>query len=509
MDLEVLEMPTPNPVQVSSGDSAYGIGGREVNADDWGKYYRDYRTVAYRHQFLEDAYTGQGGFLGDVPLTDNYKGNQNNNPYTWLTPDSTELQFLSRAKNTELYNMFSRFINSRIGPIFAGDEIKTITTQNGVVRGNDKFNDFVSDCTGTGMTFAEFQETELTDADVHGVSYVAMDMTSGRELPVVYNYSALSLDTSSIVTDTDKKLVAIAFLSGEHRVKGVSYPKRIKYYMEDGYCHVVEQYEDAENQWFDIETPKNTGVDEMIVFPHFTDKRKAGQYYKETPESYNVARCTTDIWNKLSWTMWNLKLHGFPIFYAYNVKGISRSLGHIISLTTSADGTAVPPPNFASPDTAGLQRCFEALEYLEKQARQIMREYGVIMEESATSQAQSGESKTFDFWATNETLKKSVKKLRVLDAWVYKMFNKYTGRGDEWEYKRYYPEDFTPRTEHAIVDLHDTYRILANEGAQESAKDVLKLIVSKIVGPNSTVERMSELVEEISGISTRPQKDVE
>jgi len=474
-----------------------------IEKDQWGSYFRDYRSPAFIHRFLEDALTGAGGFLGNVPISGDQAVSYSigSMPFSYLVPDSTELQYLARVKNTEYYNDFARIVCSMSNPIFADGVISTDVMFDGEITTGDDFSEFLNDCTGTGVGYFELEKTAIVSSHVHDVSFVVMDRNANfRDMPYLRLYSVLDVVDGRTESDEYGRFVGIRFFTGRKiKINNVEYDEVIRYWMNGEYCYSALQYRDGD-VWKNISAEVFSGINEMIVYPFQTGERRSGVIIPTIPKSYDYGRICADLYNKYSIVNWAMKICGFPIAYAYNVKNIKRSLGHIIQLGVSADGTPTPPPGFASPSTDGIVRGLEIVERLEMKMREIARKYGVMTVDKSTSQSQSGESKSYDFWATSETLKESVSQLRTLFSWVTRMYDLYENRSG-YEYSRNYRSEFVPETEMGIETMYEGYRIASEVGAVEASKEIVKMIVMKITRGNVTRDRLAELTAEIDGLS--------
>jgi len=128
--------------------------------------------------------------------------------------------------------------------------------------------------------------------------------------------------------------------------------------------------------------------------------------------------------------------------------------------------------------------------------RDIAKENGV--DTKSGSQAQSGDSKRYDFQATEQKLGGGVEMARTMDNWVMPMFDKYMNRTEgAYDYKRNYPASFYPEEEPTMDNMLEAIGKFSEYGMMEARNAVALRMVKKLLGRDIEKSDLDEIEQAI------------
>jgi hypothetical protein len=171
----------------------------------------------------------------------------------------------------------------------------------------------------------------------------------------------------------------------------------------------------------------------------------------------------------------------------------------IVQETNDPSQGFAPKPDYMSVNSSLLPASMDKLKFDLERLRELAKENGVDTVTGA--QAQSGDSKRYEFQATEQKLRGSVDLLIEMDIWVFHMFNIYTARSDVYTYSRTYPISFYPEEEATLADLSEGVAV-ANEFGFPATRNLLMLkYTRKLMGKALSKEDELVVIKEIeSGI---------
>ncbi|MCP4337373.1 MAG: hypothetical protein GY799_00460 [Desulfobulbaceae bacterium] len=459
------------------------------------------------HILLDHSYYGSGGFAGDIPIS-----GSGNGKITYMVPMATELNFRNRVKQTVYRGDFGRFIDSQVSPIFAQARIATTVYLGDTLVENDKdVVRWMKDCTGNGKSYNSMQQFALTELRVHDVAYHAMTKGEGQDLPSLSEYRAI--DMIMAVSDVNGALESIMFYKGCKVVEEVEYVTAIQFYMSNGTCKIQRHYAEVGNgtgnwcgvvgKWDDVEwkndgPEKDTEIDEMVVFPQLPVATADGEWKPLIPRSRRVAMACLGIYQERGKNGWLYALHNLPTPVMWgDIKGILIGAGQMIAQDSTDPNNGYPPaPMYMSPDSSLLTVSDKHIEDSIAHMRDIAKENGV--DSKSGSQAQSGDSKRYDFQATEQKLGGGVEMCRTMDEWVFPMFDKYTNRTEgQYTYTRNYPVSFYPEEEATIDDMLEIVGKLSEFEMVEARNAIALRMVKKALGRDVDEDDMKEITKAI------------
>lgn len=516
--MEVVELTSGTTISTASGDFRSGVetvqaGGVKRIATDspqgieqqsWDGVYVDPTRQAI-HILAYDAYWGAGGFSGNIPMSDDVTSTDDGT-YTYIDPMSTELQFRNRVKQTKYYNYFGRFVDATISPIFTESSLHAESYSGETMVDDADFKQFVTNCTGTGVNYFAMQKFALQNLRVHDVAYYTMTKPIGWKIPTLGIYRAV--DVIYAGSDENGILNDIMVFRGERVDQQTKkrYALTLRFFMENGYC-MIQKYEgvwDGGLGNFDgvkfepVEEPRNTEVPEMVIHAHIPTAQPTGSWIPEIPTSKRILDCCLGIYQDESKFNWLFALNNLPTPYIYgDVQGALGGAGQaIIMKTSSIDGNYAPAPAFMQVNSANVTASMEKMKWNLERLREIAKENGV--DTKTGSQAQSADSKRYDWQATEQKLMESVSYLREMNDWVFRMFNLYMNRSDEvYTYEVSYPSSFYPEETPLPAEYEALHTVAVQAGATALANITLKHWAREILSHSTDDEEMELIGAEI------------
>ncbi|MCP4342879.1 MAG: hypothetical protein GY799_29355, partial [Desulfobulbaceae bacterium] len=254
----------------------------------------------------------------------------------------------------------------------------------------------------------------------------------------------------------------------------------------------------SEEPWEKDGEPIDTGSNRMLVTPIVIGGHAEGTLLPEHPSGYEVARLDLLVMNILSKILWIQNVHGHPILsIAGKIDGVNLNIGSIINRPTDGMGNTSPSPEFVERDPDALRASLELLYWAVSQVNAAQKQFGVTAQ-SNTDAAQTAESKSYDYQATNQALRSTIKHVcRPIDNTVLSnyMYLK-SSSDDEWENQRTYPDDFFPDTAETIDELIALEELAVNRGLIDVAEETW-LVIIEMLAPNLSIARKQELKDSL------------
>ena len=492
----------------------------QIQKQSWNGVYVDWAQQPI-HILLHDAYYGCGGFAGNISAGDGI-GNKTVGAYSYVTPSSTELQYLNRAKMVIYANYFARYVNSTVYPVFSASQVNLISkNEDGSVRENDKdAQAFFKDCSGTGTSYTAMQTLALEQLRTHGVCYYTMTVPEGKKMPVLGLYRAI--DIIYVASDGYGVMKDVMVYRGDRycKEKRKTYVKAVRFYMEDGYCWIqqleaecegyslgsypdVSEFEPIDDESENPIPPARTDSQEMLFYAQLPTAEPTGIFIPEYPKSRGILNCCMAIYQNESKFNWLYTLLNLPISCFYgNIEGVNIGAGNVlISKSQSIDGNYPPAAHYMEITSDSIAQSMAWVMQGVERLREIAKENGVDSRTGA--QAQSGDSKSYDFQATETKLQESVEWCKTMNEWVFGKFNFFLNRSGV--YHLTYPESFYPEEEPALAEYETAFNIARDSGATILTAEILKKYGAAILGKTVSSETISQIVAEIDSLQVQRQ----
>lgn len=447
--------------------------------------YKDWREEDV-HTFLQEAFEGSGGFSGSVAKIIDAK--------SYLVPNPTENFYITRNRISAYNNYYKKYINAKYKPIYKG-VLHTSIYVNDMPIEDHLYYDFVNNITGSGVNKQQFSEIALRSAYIHDLSFVVMDKKPDEVLPYVYLMTVQDVEEFS--TDEKGALIGIWFDDGLEETATGDKVKKRRYIGLDQW-HT--EYGGVGDWKVDADSVVRNTLGFLPVYALFTQRPDDLKDYKiQEPSTKGIAALNWWVYDKSSKLDYLIDKQAHAIFVMQ---------GHVMSMPNGVDNglliaeseRSIFDPKYLSPDT-GLPKVHS--DRIDQQMGfmfDLMAESGVQVIDKQDSTPESGVSKSYDFIATNNTLKYTITLLVELDKWLESSFRAFTGDNGMWSASTEYPDDFMPRVSMTPESLTDLYEFYNTNNMYEQAKDTLVKLRS-VIDPMATKADSQLILEEIeSGV---------
>jgi len=440
--------------------------------------------LANKYEFMSNTYFGTGG----------YRDGQ------YIIPHQREL-FLRNRKELSAYRNFLRpILDSLITPVFNEEATRVIQDTNGnEVQAETLFSTFLADTNNNGEAIQDFVEQATTYARLHGVCFVVMDnfaqddqpettveAIENRILPYCYIRTANDVETYSL--DNYGKITSIIFEEQPVFVNG----KKQERYREwtDTYSVVMGRECDSQGNQKEtlkaLESPVVHGLGVIPVIPVYSTKKRNILDILVEPPMFDIARLNHQLFNKDSCIIDQERAQAFSNFYVQGDASGDMVLGAHNVIFVPMEATM--PPGFASPDANILAGLVANSESLKESIFQIAQQNGVY----GIKEASSGLAMSYDFYAQEYQLHKTVYIASSLESSMADLFQKYTG--EEFIYTVSYPEEFQPGNTKAIIE---TYKLALDMGVPEEFKRAIYEKMARMLFSDDDEETLKNILDGI------------
>ncbi len=514
VSLEVGKTTGRNGTRVSTGaiDRQPETDLPEQMKDDWKGVYKN-PFKQNKHILLYDMYNQSGGFARDIPDTGSGGG------FTYCIPFTMERQFRSRAQRAPNVYYYPMAIDSTVKPAFSQSKVVTSVKMGESEEYTDsEMNRFMRNATGRGESYNKIQEAAMINLKIADIAFHAMTKAEGATIPSISEFRSIDLILS--IEEGNEREESISFYRGSYLKKegdtATRYATAIEFYMEGGYCWIQnwegEWKSSSVGEWAEVEwertgVPKNTEIDEMVVFTQRSTASPTMDMLPETPSSFRLCTACLDIFQFKSLVGWTFALTAMPTPYIYgDIKGLLYGMSQAIEIPENPMGQSVPAPGFMSPNSANLTVCNEHVELCKEDMREVANEGGISTTTGA--QAQSAESKSFEFKATEEKCRSTVNDCNDFDEWAFSMFDKYMKRAEGvYEYSRSYPSQFYPDKDPEITDLIEGVNMAYEQALPATTNVLFEKLVHQLTKGDLTEDQKAAVAEELTQRTVIKQAD--
>ena len=390
----------------------------------------DYKMRGY--DFLEDAYTGGGGFL--------------NGEYLLRHPREADDKILYRQELSYYSNFVKPVVDSLTNPIF-----RKMIARDWSREKNQFLSPFMQDVDRLGSTMNRFMKNAARYARLYGSVFIMVD-----------NSRDVAGDTLSALGERKfpylyfvKPSQVIEYKSDEYgRLKYIKYRTYETCTKVLGYMHVGN--ENVWEWWPDHwkithhdgkieEADNHLGFIPMVTL-YGTDA-DLGDFMPLSP-MMSIARTNLAIYNLCSELRELLRNQAFSIlcFPITNEINVSKLMEGIKLGTDNMliyDGAVNKAPFFISPSAEQANLLQDEINRLIEDIYRQANLTGV----ASVQQRTSGVARQWDFEQTNQSLADMAENCEIAEREIVKCFCAYMGDSDNIEYKVIYPRDF------GIVDV--------------------------------------------------------
>lgn len=462
-----------------------------VDTETWQDVYVDFATQQ-PNIAVADAYTGDGGFLGDVDSP---------GAYSYITPKLSENFYKTRVKLGMYFGQMRAFIDAKVLPVFAaGVTDKVRSSGSDEYLDDDAWLDISYDATGTDKSLNELREEASIEAYLHDVSYWIADKIDER---VVYRIkSAKDVDRYEVDPRT-KELVSITFWESSFiDDNGATIYVKHEWRVNNGKGELVIYHGKTDGRRrdgykFEVVDTIPTGLSRLNVYPMFAEKAPVGDYKPHRPKSYEIARLCCGLYNLicvLNYVMFK-QGHGLYVFQG-QVNGLRDALSNIVEIPANEPGgRSFGMPTILTPDPDMPRVHLEIIKEYINFMIGIMSNNGVTAVENKS--AESGLSKAFDLVGTVDTYKRTIEVNKRADRWLKEIFDEFMGRpAGKYEYETVYPREFFPTDAIDALDMIEVARAYEERGLDAAAAEMFREVARRTL-KDSPDDRMKDILDEI------------
>ena len=449
--------------------------------------YSDFRSENL-YQFLNDAYTGLGGFSGKT------FSNHGERVYSYIHAKRTENSYLSRVKRSVYRNMHRPFIDAQYKPVFVDDPNTSV-----YVGGskepfeNHPYELWCDNVDGAGLTKNQFMGNSEKASYTDAVTYLVMDKREGETEPYVYIQRAQSVDEDMLIVDRYGRLEQIAFVVHEAKDKY----RRTTWTNKN----VTIEYSKDKKEW-KVESVTPLAVSKMPVYPMFSVDREDPRDYLPFPaESYAVAVYCVGIYNQSCQRIWHSVMQSVGMLFMVDVQVDQINEAYTNAVEASSHGDKTPLMQYVSADTGIAANLKEDELDMVAGLVDLMAESGVVLTQSQFDVPESGAARLYRFRGQNAKLKQSRRMAVNADKWLQEMYKEYQGDG-EWVAVTDYPSEFTIKDPVGLAELRELFYMFKDSGYTENVKAVLREVVKQVIGDPAT---RGMLFEEIASFNKTPK----
>ncbi len=505
----VIEIPVNAFEQNKLGSDSGAVATSEPSglvAQQWKGKWVSWKTVD-PHRLIEDGIYACGGFLGlsqKGGVSQSLDGRYYKE-YTYTTVLISEMQYVDRDNNFVTPMDFYRYTRSRVNPVFAADI--TWQVQKGEeTASNELFEEFMKNSDGRGSSYLAAQRYDLTQAVGHDIVFIIMDKLPNGKV-IKESRSVVDTNENMIERNENKELVQIGFIDHyEFDDNGnIEYVVVKKYYMENGFCwaqYMIAEY-DQNKSWKKLEyeeygDKKFTGSKIMQAFPIITKYEPNNKTVPQNPTTYPIVAKYVDYHNQQSkhqWLMTTARNPLLTIFTSQRLSTIDGSLGSILELMSDHDQGWPNKPEYA--EIKNLTESMADLERTAKELHSLMSDTGVNV--TTSNQAQTAESKQYDYKATNDALLWSVEICKAINEKVFEVFEELTGVSG-YDYVVNYPDTFYPEETMDPQEMFEMGKNFLEKNYLEAAQEMFKQSFMDTLKGRITRDKMKKLEKEFDKV---------
>lgn len=441
-------------------------------------------SLRVQYDLVEDAFTGQGGFLGG-----------------YLFPYGRELDFNTRKAMASYTNLIYPIITAKVDPVFSEKPQR--------VYENEFVDAFLEDCDNNETPLEQVIRDTVLYTTLLGNQFIIMDNFAESDIPETqadvleqrkfpYIYTKQVQDVYSFEVDQFGRLIDISFYWGMYAPTNQKTSAYLyKRFTEDE----IEFFTLTENkQGREIRTSISKVPHRMGVVPVVYWDRKVLPF----SPNYSMATLARDIYNTASSINDLTRSQQFSILVLPNAYTGNETKDAVVVSNHNAlfvDSESTVQPNYISPDSAILTG---SLAHYQQQINNLIQSADVLGTTAigASNSTASGIAEQFRFFGKQQALQISSRMARYLEKKVIELFGKFMNMEIEYEVK--YQENFNPTftdTQQKIVllegiadrEISDT--ITANVNA-----DIVTLVGQFMQWDDERLQASLESVPEISQI---------
>jgi hypothetical protein len=386
-----------------------------------------YTPPSSQYTFLEDAYTGGGGFKDGSYLM----------PHPRETPD----KYIARKQMAYYLNYVKVVVNSLTEPIFRKPAVRDWGNRK---QDTDLFSMFMLDVDGNNTSIEKFMKRVAHIAQLNAVAFIVVD--NEPEQPAT---RAQAIKTRSFPYMFVIKPQQVTEWKVDKRGRITKFVYEV--YSSSSSGGAIDEKETwtwTPTEWSvrvgDSVTQSSHSLKQVPVVPVFASEEDPNNLLPES-EIYQIAKANLAIFNICSELREVLRNQAFSILtYPITGKiGAEEALELVVGTENVLpfDGESKSPPSFISPPVDPVTQLQAELKRL---IEEIYRQASLLSVTGVQVQS-SGVAKAWDFDQTNQVLSDLANSCEHAEVKVAKLFELWTN--DTVDFVCNYPDDF------GIVDI--------------------------------------------------------
>jgi hypothetical protein len=300
-----------------------------------------------------------------------------------------------------------------------------------------------------------------------------------------YIYTKKAMDVIEWHVDQFGNLLDITFTDKAVKISEGKYEKRWRKWTENESI-VLTKSNDSKATWVEIDRAShNLGIVPVIMT--YSENREDKTTILVDPPLYDLARINAVIYNQASEIRDQERAQAFSIFYVQGLAAGDLSVGPTNFINIPAESTIAP--GYASPNFAIIAGLVANEEQVRKDLFTIAEQAGVV----GVQDASSGIAKAYDFFAHEETLKRTSAIATTLEESIAELFKLYTK--EDFEYTVIYPTDFAPMGLDREIDRIDKVLKMPNLNPVLASKVQEKL--TRMIMSDESPSIVKEIIDAI------------
>jgi hypothetical protein len=431
------------------------------------------------YQLMTEAYYGTGGF-------------RNGN---YLIPFSRESDYNSRKQLAHYKNYVRPIIRAMVEPVFSEVAPRVVNDGEGNnAEVDNMFKTFLDDVDTTGTSMQDYSHSALKVCRRHGIVFTVMDNFSSEDQPetlqqanqdriMPYIYMKQADEVEDYLTDRFGNLEWIIFKESPEIIKG---KKELRWRRWTKTTSEVLTRNKVDNSFVSIDVKDhNLGI--VPVIKTYSDIPERKDTLLVDPPLYDIARLNYVIYNQSAEIRDQERAQAFSVFYAQGLPDGDTVLG--TSNFINLDYQVTIAPGYASPDFNIIAGLVDNQEQIRKDLFLIAEQAGVIGVENS----ESGISKAYDFFAHEDTLKRTSIIATDMEYKISDLFKLYTG--EEYDYTVDYPHDFAPMGLDREIDRFD--KIFKMPDINPLLKSRLQEKLARVLFADEERSILDEIIQDI------------
>ena len=363
---------------------------------------------------------------------------------------------------------------------------------------------FIEDCDVCGTHLQDYTHSALNICRRHGVVFTVMDNYSQEMMPATladaerlrlfpYIYTKQANEVEAFKTDRFGNLETITFIEEPEVVNGKKEQRFRQWTINES---IILGKNSTNGQFYVISrVVHNLGKVPVIV--SFSDTQEDKTNVLPEPPLYDIAKLNYVIFNQATEIRELERSQSFAIFYAQGLPPGDHTFGtgNFINLPTDVNIT----PGYTSPDPGTLTNLVANQEQIRKDLYLIAEQAGVV----GIQNSESGIAKSYDFFAHEDTLKRTSSIATTLEMKIAELFMLYTK--ESFVYLVDYPFDFSPMGLDRDIGRIDTiYKI---PELTSTFKFKLQSKLARLVFADDTRETLNEVLESIDEAEDKAEQE--